>query len=168
MEKRNAVGIEELEGSKKEVSLYEGFVGMKYLECDYMIEGLLMGYNSVQDKLRRGWMAETIYSIEVWTQNPKLIISDDTKEDILEISKAFVYFIEMNQDNNNQLLLDGFKNFIAHYTSNCDRYATDKSVEFFIPELKDMHPITQMVTKYIFGELLLLFVNILIKNNKKI
>ncbi len=63
----------------------------------------------------------------------------------------------------------GFTDFISHLTT-CDnlkyeRNNIDKDVEFYIPTLEDLHPVTQSVIKVIFGELYLIHLSILIYNN---
>lgn len=153
--------------TKKDISMYEIFTGNKHIEINYIIEGMVSGYNSVQSEMRRAWMEEHCEPIISWVENSKYhkkLDIDDTRM----ILKAMIYFCEMNQDINNNSILSGFKNFVAHYTraNNISEINTDMSIDDYIPELKTMHPYTQAIVRHIMGELFINLTDALIKKDK--
>ena len=159
---------EKLMGTKKvigvsDMSMYESFVGNEHIEMNCIIEGMIAGYNGVESVNRREWMEQHLEPLVMWVKNVSYVDKLDT-DDATLVLKAMIYFCEMNQDKHNNSVLDGFKNFLAHYTTakKISDISSFSSIGFYIPELKTMHPYTQSIIKHIMGEMYLILVHALL------
>lgn len=160
----STVYMDTLDIKVSDMSMYESFVGNEHIELNYIIEGMIAGYNGVESVDRREWMEQHLEPLVMWVKNVSYVDKLFTYDATL-VLKAMIYFCEMNQDKHNNSVLDGFKNFIAHYTTakKISDISSFSSVEFYIPELKTMHPYTQSIIKHIMGEMYLILVHALLK-----